>query len=100
MSKLIRSGFLESFVTTADLVLSSATGRLGVIRTPNHYLVLLNTNEGAVGADLLNRSLPIRLEATGNLLQRIARAKEILGGDIKHEWLPDHREQIEAEMWA
>ena len=99
-SKLIRSGFLESFITTADLVLSSATGRLRPIRTPNHYLVLLNTNEGAVGADLLNRSLPIRLEAMGDLMERIARAKKILGGDIKHEWLPDHREQIEAEMWG
>ena len=99
-AKLIRTGFLESFITTSDLVLSSATGRLRAIRSPNHYLVLLNTNEGAVGADLLNRSLPIRLEATGDLLQRIARAKEMLGGDIKHEWLPDHREQIEAEMWG
>jgi hypothetical protein len=73
---------------------------LPAIRTPNHYLVLLNTNEGAVGADLLNRSLPIRLEPTGDLLQRIARAKEILGGDIKHEWRPAHREQIEAETWG
>jgi hypothetical protein len=99
-SKLIRSGFLESFITTADLVLSSATGRLGVIRTANHYIVLLNTNEGAVGADLLNRSLPIRLQATGDLLERIARAKNILGSDIKHEWLPAHREQIEAEKWG
>jgi hypothetical protein len=99
-AKLIRSGFLESFITTADPVLSSTTGRLRAIRTANHYLVLLNTNEGAVGADLLNRSLPIRLEATGDLLERIARAKETLGGDIKHEWLPAHRERIDAEMWG
>ncbi len=78
-AKLIRSGFLESFITTADLVLSSATGRLRPIRTPNHYLVLLNTNEGAVVADLLNRSLPIRLEATGDLLQRICQGEGNLG---------------------
>jgi hypothetical protein len=99
-AKLIRSGFLESLITTADPGLSSPKGRLRAVRTPNHNLVVLNTNEGAVGADLLNRSLPIRLEPTGDLLQRIARAREILGGDIKHEWLPAHREQIEAEMWG
>jgi hypothetical protein len=99
-AKLIRTGFLESLITTGDLVLSSATGRLRPIRTANRYLVLLNTNEGAVGADLLNRSLPIRLEAMGDLGERIARAKEILGCDIKHEWLPSNRERIDAEMWG
>jgi hypothetical protein len=99
-AKLIRSGCLESFITTADLVLGSATSHLRAIRTANHYLVLLNTNEGAVGADLLNRSLPIRLEAKGDLSERIARATEVLGCDIKLKWLPEHREQIDAEMWG
>jgi hypothetical protein len=99
-AKLIRTGFLESLITTGDLVLSSATGRLPAIRTANHYVVLLNTNEGAVGADLLNRSLHIRLEATGDLADRIARAQKALGGDIKHEWLPAHLERIDAERWG
>jgi hypothetical protein len=40
------------------------------------------------------------LEAKGDLSERIARAKEVLGCDIKHEWLPAHREQIDAEMWG
>ena len=32
------------------------------IRTANKFVVLLNTNEGSLSIDLLNRSLPIRLD--------------------------------------
>jgi hypothetical protein len=99
--KFIRTAFLESFITNAELVVTSATGRLQVLRTENKYVVILNTNEGALSIDLLNRCLPIRLQSTGNLLDRIARAKAMLGGmDVKNEWLPAHRDRIEAELWG
>jgi hypothetical protein len=98
--KSIRTSFVESFLTSSENVLSSATSRSKPIRTANKFLVLLNTNEGSLSIDLLNRSLPIRLNPTGDLSDRISRAKTVLGGDIKHEWLPAHRDQIEAELWG
>jgi hypothetical protein len=95
-AKLIRSGFLESFITNAEIVLSSATSKTPLF-TPNRFVVLLNTNEGALSIDLLNRSLPIRLTPTGDLTERIARSSI---GDPKHDYLPKQRCQIEAEMWG
>lgn len=95
---VIRSGFLESFITNAEIVIGS-TGRKPV-RGANRFLVLLNTNEGSLSIDLLNRSLPIRLAPSGDVTDRIAKAKSLLGGDVKHEWLPAHRDQIEAELWG
>ncbi len=99
-ARIIRTGFLESFITNAEIVLSSATSRSKPIRTANRFVVLLNTNEGSLSIDLLNRSLPIRLNPTGDLMDRIAKVKERLGGDVKHEWLPAHQTQIEAELWG
>jgi len=99
-AKLIRTGFLEGFITNSEIVLSSATARSKPIRGANKFVVLLNTNEGSLSIDLLNRALPIRLNPTGDLTERIVKAKELLGGDVKHEWLPAHRDQIEAELWG
>ena len=96
--KIIRSGFLESVVTSSEIVLSSTRGK--PIRIANRFLILLNTNEGSLSIDLLNRSLPIRLNPTGDLPERIEKAKGLLGGDVKHEWLPAHRDHIEAELWG
>ncbi|MBL8798666.1 MAG: hypothetical protein JNM56_32530 [Planctomycetia bacterium] len=98
--KIIRTGFLEAFITNVEVILSSATGRNKPIRTTNKFVVLLNTNEGSLSIDLLNRSLPVRLAPHGDLTERIAKAKAKLGGDVKHEWLPAHRDQIEAELWG
>jgi hypothetical protein len=98
-ARVIRTGFLESFITNSEIVLSSATSR-SPLRTTNKFVVLLNTNEGALSIDLLNRSLPIRLEAKGDLTERIARVKAVLGGDVKHEWLPANQKKIEAELWG
>lgn len=97
-AKIIRSAFLEGFVTNAEVVLSSATSRNRPVRTSNTFVVTLNTNEGSLSPDLLNRSLPIRLTPTGDLQERVTRTKEILGGDIKHEWIPQNQERVEAEM--
>jgi hypothetical protein len=99
-AKIIRTGFLEAFITNAEIVLSSATSRSKPIRTANRFVVLLNTNEGSLSIDLLNRSLPIRLNPTGDLTERIAHVKRRLGGDVKLEWLPAHQAQIEAELWG
>lgn len=96
-AKIIRSAFLEGFVTSSEVVLSSASSRNRPVRTMNTFVVMLNTNEGSLSPDLLNRSLPIRLTPTGDLQERVARTKEILGGDIKHEWIPRNRERIESE---
>lgn len=98
-ARFIRSGFVESFITNAEVILTSATSRKP-IRTANKFVVLLNTNEGSLSIDLLNRSLPIRLDPSGDLSDRIVRAKSLLGGDVKHEWLPAHQSQIEAELWG
>lgn len=95
--KIIRSAFLEGFVTSSEVVLSSATSRNQPVRTNNTFVVMLNTNEGNLSPDLLNRSLPIRLTPTGDLQERVARTKAKLGGDIKHEWIPGNRERVEAE---
>jgi hypothetical protein len=98
--KIIRSALLESFITNSEIVLSSATSRSKPLRTANKFIVCLNTNEGSLSIDLLNRSLPIRLNPTGDLHERLTRAKAKLGGDVKHEWLPAHRDQIDAELWG
>lgn len=99
-AKMIRSGFLESFITNSEIVLSSPSSRTEPLRTPNRFVVMLNTNEGALSIDLLNRSLPIRLDPKGDLTDRIAAVKARLGGDVKQEWLPANRSRIEAEMWG
>ena len=99
-AKVIRTGFVESFITNSEIVLSSATSRSKPLRTANKFVVLLNTNEGSLSIDLLNRSLPIRLNPTGDLPERIDRAKSQLGGDVKHDWLPAHQDQIETELWS
>ncbi len=96
--KIIRSGFIESLVTSSEIMLTSTSRR--PVRMPNRFLFLLNTNIGSLSVDLLNRSLPIRLNPTGDLQERIAKSKETLGGDVKHDWLPAHREQIQAELWG
>lgn len=95
----IRSGLFESFITNSEIVLSSAK-LTQTFRSLNKYIVLLNTNEGVMSADFLNRGLPINLNASGDMEERLARAKEKLGGDVKTEWLPAHQVQIQAEFWG
>ena len=95
-ARVIRSGFLESFVTNSEVMLGSPTSKQP-IHTTNRFLVLLNTNEGSLSIDLLNRSLPIRLTPTGDLIERIKRSPI---GDPKHDFLPKYRDQIEAEKWG
>jgi hypothetical protein len=95
----IRSGLFESFITSDEFILSAAK-LSSTFRSLNKYVVLLNTNEGVMSADCLNRSLPIELNSTGDMEERLARAKARLGGDVKTEWLPQNLHKIEAELWG
>jgi hypothetical protein len=95
----IRSGLFESLVTSSEFVLNAAK-LSSTFRSPNKYVVLLNTNEGVMSADLLNRSLHIGLHSTGDMEERLSRARARLGGDVKTEWLPANRHAIQAELWG
>jgi hypothetical protein len=95
----IRSGLFESFITNSEFILSAAKMST-TFRSLNRYVVLLNTNEGVMSADFLNRSLHIGLNSTGDMEDRLAKAKAQLGGDVKAEWLPDNQHKIEAELWG
>ena len=91
-AKFIRSGFVESFVTNPEILLASP-GAGEPIRVENRFIVTLNTNEGRLSPDLLNRALSIHLAPKGSVLDR-----ECPLGDPKLEFLPKHRPQIEAEL--
>ena len=92
-AKIVRSGFLESFVTSQEILLNS-TG-MKPFRGPNKYVVTINTNEGGISSDIANRCLPIRLAPTGNVTER-----RLSIGNPKLEFLPAHRQEIEAERWG
>jgi hypothetical protein len=93
-AKTIRSGYLESFVTSPEVVIGKATAHKARW-TENKFVVMLNSNEGELSIDLLNRSLPIRLSPKGDVTQRKSPI-----GNPKLEYLPTHRRQIEAERWG
>ena len=82
-AKVIRTGLLESFLTHAEIGLSRAWGRR--LPSTNRYVVVLNTNEGSLSLDLLNRALPIHLESRGDVTELLARSPI---GDLKIELLP------------
>jgi len=89
--KFIRSAFVESFVTNAEVTLSSP-GAGDAITLPNKYIVLINTNDGSLSQDILNRALPIHLAPKGSIQDR-----ESPIGNPKLEFLPKHRNCIDAE---
>ncbi|HQZ63794.1 MAG TPA: hypothetical protein PLY87_01905 [Planctomycetaceae bacterium] len=96
--KIIRSGFIESLVTSSEIMLTSTSRK--PVRMANRFLFLLNTNIGSLSVDMLNRSLPIRLNPTGDLQDRIATVRKSLNGDVKHDWLPTHRDRIQSKAWG
>ena len=89
---VIRSGFFESLVTSAEVKLNSPTGGTPISRL-NDFVLSINTNEGTVSPDLLNRSLWIHLAPQGDIHQRRSPV-----GNPKHEYLPQHLVQMEAEL--
>jgi hypothetical protein len=90
--KCIRSAFLESFVTSSEIIVASpAAGQ--PLRVPNKFVVTINTNDGALSPDLMNRALSIHLSPKGDVLDRQSSI-----GNPKLQYLPKHRDQIDAEL--
>ncbi len=90
--KFIRSGFIEGFVTTAELTLSSP-GAGESVHLMNRFVVTINTNDGKLSPDLMNRALSIHLAPKGDVHD-----KETAIGNPKLDYLPANRDQIEAEL--
>jgi hypothetical protein len=91
-ARCIRSAFVESLVTTPQLTVASPSGGEPVC-VRNEFVVVVNTNDGTLSPDLLNRSLPIHLAPAGNLYEQVCPI-----GNPKLEFLPAKREEIEAEL--
>lgn len=90
--KCIRSAFLESFVTNPEVILA-APGAGDPVRLKNRFVVSINTNDGKLSPDLMNRALPIHLSPKGNVHDRRSPI-----GNPKLEFLPQYRDRIEAEL--
>ena len=91
-SNNIRSAFIESFITSPEVVLAAPDAG-DAIRVLNQFCVLINTNDGSVSPDMNNRSLSSRLTTKGDINERQSPI-----GDPKSEFLPKNRERIEAEL--
>lgn len=90
--ELLASCFLERFLTDPEPVIFS-TGTGSPKRRKNDLVVAMSTNFGKISEDLLNRSLPIRLEPVGDVASRRSPI-----GNPKLKFLPENRERIEAEL--
>lgn len=90
--KCIRSAFVEGFVTASEITLASP-GAGEPIRLNNKYVVTINTNDGALSPDLMNRALTIHLAPKGDVQER----KSAIGNP-KFEFLPQSRDRIDAEL--
>jgi len=90
--KYVRSAFIESFVTSAELTLASPGGG-EAITLDNTFVVSINTNDGALSPDLMNRALTISLAPKGNVQERLSPI-----GNPKLEFLPANRDRIDAEL--
>lgn len=88
----IRSAFIESFVTNAEVTLASPSAGEPIC-LENRYVVTINTNDGKLSPDLMNRALPIHLAPRGSVHEQ-----ETPIGNPKLDFLPRHREQIESEL--
>ena len=90
--KCIRSGFIESLITTPEVTLSSP-GAGEPMRLKNTFLVAINSNDGSLSPDLLNRALPIHLAPRGDLQDRRTPI-----GNPKLQFLPQNQGRIAAEL--
>ena len=91
-TNFIRSAFLESMLTSAEMTPASP-GAGEPHRLSNRFVIILNSNEGTLSVDLLNRSLPIHLAPVGDVHLQQSRI-----GNPKLEFLPKFGRQIEAEF--
>jgi hypothetical protein len=91
-NRYIRSAFLERYLTDPEpFLFSTGTGR--PVRRRNDVVLAMSTNFGLLSEDLMNRSLPIRLDPVGDVTRRSSPI-----GNPKLEYLPAHRERIAAEL--
>jgi hypothetical protein len=90
----IASAFLERISTDPQPTLFS-TGTGPPLRRHNDFIICITTNEGTLSSDLMNRALPIRLEPTGNVEDRIAKL-----GNLRLDFLPANRHKLAAEVRA
>ena len=88
----IRSAFLEAFVHDPRPALG-ASGRGSARTIDNHLVVFTTGNRTQFSEDMMNRAVSIRLEAKGDLSSRTPAI-----GNPKHEYLPQHRDEIRAEL--
>ncbi len=91
-AQFIRSAFIESFITNAEITLASP-GVGEAIHLDNRYVMTINTNDGRLSLDLMNRALSIHLAPKGTVHD-----KKTNIGNPKLEFLPKYRDQIEAEL--
>jgi len=91
-AKFIRSSFIESFVTTPEIILATPSGG-EAIRLKNYFVLTINTNDGCLSTDLMNRALPIHLTPKGNVQDRVSPI-----GNPRLEFLPRSQAQIQAEL--
>lgn len=91
-ARCIRSGFIESFVTNPEIILASP-GAGEPTRLKNCFVVTINTNDGSLSPDLMNRALSIHLAPKGDV-----QARKTPIGNPKLEFLPQHQERIDAEL--
>jgi hypothetical protein len=91
-ARFVRSAWLESFVTMPEVMLASP-GAGEAIRLENRFVFIVNTNDGMLSPDLLNRAVPIHLAPRGNVHDRPCPI-----GNPKLEFLPQNRDRIEAEL--
>lgn len=88
----IQSGFLERLLTDPNPIVFT-TGAGDPRRRRNDIVVAISTNFGQLSRDLMNRALPIHLNATGDLARRVSPI-----GNPRLEYLPKYRDQIQAEL--
>ncbi len=91
-AQFIRSAFIESFITNPEITLASP-GVGEAIHLDNRYVMTINTNDGRLSLDLMNRALSIHLAPKGTVHDQ-----ETPIGNPKLEFLPKYRDQIEAEL--
>jgi hypothetical protein len=90
--RYIGSAFLERLLTDPEPThFSPGTG--GPRRARNNLVLALSANLGTISEDLMNRALPVRLDPVGDVADRKSPI-----GNPKLEYLPAHRERIEAEL--
>lgn len=90
---VISSAFIERAITSPELLLQSSKMSGEGYSRPGDFIIAVTANKARFSVDLINRSLPIELEAIGNVNSRSSSI-----GDPRNEYLPAHREEIEAEL--